>query len=170
MRLCSLLPVALLIACGDNSDDPGDGGTTTGETDVWCSFTGDFSGAFDLQARYDENQGCSGSGSGDSVSFSWGIDSDLSVLLWINQGVDVSQGSQTGLPATLAVIESTTFSEWRSVSDGCTVDLIAITEDSSWEDSWVFEGEGSCPGALVNDSDASEVTVSPFSFLGGAPM
>lgn len=111
MRL--ILPALLLTAAcdgGDKSDD--DGGI---DTDSSCALEATLSDGLDAVLSYTADNGCSGSGHEDSVAFSFGINEPITVLLWLNSGVDITADSQSGLSAT--VIDST-FNEWQSASDG----------------------------------------------------
>jgi hypothetical protein len=163
-----LLPASLLVACGDKADDDDDDDTGSGGASCYAQVL--LSGAVETQVSVDDTDACAGSGYEDSIGLSWGLEAPYTVMLWVNSGVDITQGSQTGLPATLGIIENDTWAEWTSVSDSCVVDLTDISEDPDWEGSWNFTGEGGCEGPLTNDSDGSEIMISGLSFRGGAPL
>ena len=169
LSLAALALAAPLAACGDKDDDDDGGGDDTAGMGLDCMARVSASGAVEVEIDYGADEGCSGSGTTDAASFSWGLSADHTVLLWINSGVDPDAGSQSGLAATVGILDGDTYDEWRSVSDACTVEITSMTPDPDWEDFIWFTGTATCPDPLTDD-DGTEVTIGSLRFRGNAPM
>jgi hypothetical protein len=156
-RPLAWLALSSLVACGDKSDeDEDDDGGSGGSDPLDCFVEVSLTGAFEADVSWDSEQGCS--------SFSWGLDSEPVVKLWINEGFDGSAPSQA-LTGTVGLMDQD-FNEWRSESDGCAVAITNILPDADFEDWYWVEGAVTCPGVLVDEANGTEVTAGPLTFRG----
>lgn len=167
-KLLLALPALTLLACGDKEEDD-DGGDDTAGSGLACMARISASGAVEADIDYGADEGCSGSGSSDAASFSWGLSTDHTVFLWINSGVDPDAGAQSDLAGTVGILDGSTYDEWQSESDGCAVEITSMEPDPDWEGSVWFTGTATCPSALTADDD-SQVMVGTLRFRGSAPM